>query len=290
VVEQTSPVLELQLGFGRWSFVITNDRNHLLATTCIDLPVCGEGLSELWVTQRPSDTAATNLVRYTNAMIPVVVGPTLAMPGNLAVRVNGIVFEPESNVLYGVTSADTGNGLASQLVTINSETAEVTVVGPLGTNIRDLTFVDQILYGVNFDANVELLFEINTATGAAVHVGASKFVGSSKAIGLTTGSSKVLYATDSKLIPTSLFSLDQTTGVPTVEVAALQDGEDGRFYGPLAMSQDALMYAVKRNSASDTQFFADMTSLATINRFTGEVTDLTAPQNEPFNGIAIRYS
>ena len=277
VITTNDVVLELELGPGRWSFIITNERDHLFATLCIDIPVCGNGLSEMWVVERPNDAAATVLTYYSDLTTRIEVGATLL--GSSAVQVNGIAWRPLDNVLFGVSSATSPNS-PSSLVTLDPATGAVSVIGVLNADIRDISIVNTALVGISFQSS-SVYYSINEFTGAAIPIGGQFPAGSGTGIGLAAIGLE-LVATDSSVVAGShLFNINVTTGVPTLIVDLLPTTTS---YGPLAYDQNGQLFAAEVVAVPDT------CTIVSLDQVTGlaTVAVATAP-GVPLTGLAFRY-
>ncbi len=109
------------------------------------------------------------------------VGPLLV--GTLPIGVTGLAFNPANGTLYGVTDDYSAN-YPDSLVTINTQTAAATLIGPLGvTSVTDISFNSAgMLYGwvvnpldpASYDApSSSYLVSISLTTGAATQIGSA---------------------------------------------------------------------------------------------------------------------
>jgi hypothetical protein len=191
--------------------------------------------------------------------------PTLI--GNTGESITGLDVHPITGVLYGTTTPNSAN--PSSLVTINTTTAAVTVVGPHGLDMAmsDLTFApDGTLYGW-LEPSGDVVVRIDLGTGAATLVGES---------GLNTGGSAF------DLAPDGFFYLfgaccgisDQPDHVTKLEVASgisledwpLNNLDNGRFPGA-SFNGSGVLYAVMGPQQAN-----DVRQLVTVDLAAGSYT------------------
>jgi hypothetical protein len=186
--------------------------------------------------------------------------------------ITGLAFHPITNVLYGST-ANNPDETASRLVTINPNTARVTVIGnfnPGNPGTRDATMTDLAfdaagnLYGVGSVGGPQL-YSINIATGQATVIGNSGLT-STTGGGLEFTPDGTLYGT-----PTSsrYGTYDAGTGVYTNITNPVKPGGGGAY---AAMSfGGGVLYGLNSAPGSPPPTF-----LAAFDPSTGNVTNLGA--------------
>jgi hypothetical protein len=112
-----------------------------------------------------------NLTSNVKTLVGALSYPALSMTNLFGLNVDGLAFR--SNVLYGVVSSDfAGAGLSNRLITINTSTAAITDVGPLGIGV---SIISGTAYSPALDvfylASGNALYRINPVTGAATLIG-----------------------------------------------------------------------------------------------------------------------
>lgn len=145
------------------SFVISGTLNFD-TTPCTPQPVAvlftadGQQEGNLYVIDETTAAATT-------------VGPLLI--GTDPVRIGGMAYDYVNDIMYGITTNDS-TVFPSNLVTINTSTAAVTVVGALGLNLVGMSFNfdSSILYGIEGGAGDQLV-TIDTGTGVATPIGST---------------------------------------------------------------------------------------------------------------------
>ncbi len=135
-------------------------------------PVRSQGLTYDWNAQI---FYAIDLNPFTGVQVLYFINPATGAGGTLANvvgaggAVNGLGYDPNAGVLYGVIQA------SGQLVRINTTTGAATLIGTgnAGTTIGGLEFDPRsnTLYGVNDAAGGTTLVTFNTTTGAITTIG-----------------------------------------------------------------------------------------------------------------------
>ena len=165
--------------------------------------------------------------------------------------INEMMSEPIANTLYGHSFAS-----PSSLYTINNITGVATLVGSIGySNITDVAFRDNVLYGVTFNSFVS----IDPATGVGELVGP---LGYGDMNALAVSDSGVFYATSTN---GTFISVDEEIG------KGLYIGNFGSGIGSsgdMAFAKDGTLYA----SITRTGFTTDW--LATINLQSGQASPI----------------
>lgn len=159
--------------------------------------------------------------------------------------------EPVANTLYGHSFAS-----PSSLYTINSITGAATLVGSIGySNITDVAFRDNVLYGITFNSFVS----IDPATGTGTLVGS---LGYGDMNALAVSDSGVFYAASTN---GTFINIDEETG-HGLYIGDFGSGLDSS--GDMAFAKDGTLYA----SITRTGFTTDW--LATINLQSGQASPI----------------
>jgi hypothetical protein len=135
-------------------------------------PARSQGLTYDWNAQV---FYAIDLNPFTGAQVLYSINPTTGAAITLATisgaggAINGLGYDPNAGVLYGVIQA------TGQLVTISTNTGAATLIGAgnAGTTIGGLEYDPRanVLYGVNDAGGATKLVTFNTTTGVATNVG-----------------------------------------------------------------------------------------------------------------------
>jgi len=222
---------------------------------CICWPLLAAAQSVLYVTTGNGNESTLYTVDPQTAQA-VLVGDVLA--GSTGMVITGMAFQPGSGVLYGVTGSETGP--SRQLVTIDPQTAQATLIGGLGVGSSDISFAaDGTLYSWTTRGGPLGIIDLITGLQAQVGAGANGTQGN----GLAFAPDGTLYLAG-PTGPGDLYTVNPTTGAIT-SVATLVD-VPLNFGNVNAMASDAngLLYAVGRSSAE----------LVTINPVTGAFTSV----------------
>jgi len=94
--------------------------------------------------------------------------PNIIGPSGVATQINGLAYDPNADILYGIDSVGVGG-----LYTINRSTGAASFIGVTGGfNLQGLAFdsLNNVLYATETFVNGGL-FEINPSTGASTRVG-----------------------------------------------------------------------------------------------------------------------
>jgi len=167
---------------------------------------------------------------------------------------------------YGVQYAAAGNG---PLVTINTTTGDVTLIGGGAPNLTGLGYdvTSETMYAMDFDGT---LYTIDLSTGATTNVGLS---GVPNVIGIACGTDGVLYA----------ISLDDNLYTVNTSTAA------GTLVGPLGVTinyaqdiaydrENEILYGALYTSSGGLYTINTSTGAATlVNNFVSEVTGFAIP-------------
>lgn len=197
---------------------------------------------------------------------------------NDSALIDGLAYNANETVLYGVTSASLGG--PTTLVTINQKTGVDTTIGVNGTGVALSTLTNLAngsLWGVDY--NTGDLYEVNPSNGATTLIGSTGLGGLD---GVSSGGNSLasdgtnLFYTFGANSPSSLFKLSTTTGASTLIGATGVTGIIGSaFAGPTFISGQ--LYG-----------FTSDGSTYLINTSTGDATLLNSNGIEDiFGGVGI---
>ncbi len=196
------------------------------------------------------------------------VGPILEA-GN-PVSITGLAFDPNTNILYAVSSGNSPTDPRS-FFSIDPTTGAATLIGASnGLQASDLAFnAAGVLFA--WRQNLNVLATVNLATGAPTSLGASGIAGTTGGgLAINAGGTAFLSATTAT---GTLDTVNTGTGVGTTGPAIT-----GAPF-PEAMNSMAFNGATLFAVNSDTGGVAS-THLVTINTATGAVTDIGALPND----------
>jgi len=166
--------------------------------------------------------------------------------GDIGDAVNGLACDLTTNIMYGVTTTDTGANPGC-LIVVNRSSGAGTVIGPLGgglTTMDDIAFSSGTLFGINY--STASLYTIDLLTGAATQFGSEVFVDTGSGVSAaiffhrTTGYLHVFFGEAVYRVDPATGMIDEpnyTTNVSFPTVAADQD-LDGRVYGAYDLNAD----------------------------------------------------
>jgi hypothetical protein len=214
------------------------------------------------------------ILNAANGAVVQDVGP-LNDVGGTNYPITGLAFHPTTGVLYGSTGNNPA-ATAARLVTINSATGLVTVIGsynagPINSSGTPATMTDLAfdaagnLYGVGSIGGPQL-YSINAITGQATVIGGTGLTS-------TTGGGLEFAASGLYGTPTAsrFGAYNIVTGAYT-DIANPAKPAGGGGYGALSTDPDTgLLYGLNVGPGSPPP-----THLVTINPVTGAVTDLGA--------------
>lgn len=193
--------------------------------------------------------------------------------------VTGLAFHPLTGVLYGSTASANANTRA-RLVTINPQTALVTVIGPF--NVGNSNGSPATMTDIAFDKNGNLfgistadgphLCSINLTNGKATYVGTNAFpttVGG----GIAIGTNGVIYSTPTYTSPNSTFGTFNPTNGAFTFIANISNPPNTNYgsFAALAFDDDGTLYGI--NLSSDA---FRPTRLFKITPATGSAQEMTA--------------
>jgi len=170
-----------------------------------------------------------------------------------------------NRVFYGATA---GQGVASELYTIDAATGAETLIGPIGfTEVSAIDFhpTTGVLYGLGQRASVgdttKVLITINPATGVGTEVGPLGITSRFKVPGMSFRNDGVLFAYHAESVDHTTYTVNVTTGTATIL------GSTGLFFnGGNGLAFDA----------AGTLYHANSTETNTINQTTGAASFVAA--------------
>jgi hypothetical protein len=214
--------------------------------------------------------------------------------GTLPVGITGLAVHPITRVLYGSTTNASPN-LPGRLVTIDTTTAAVTVVGPFnppGTpttsctsgaggpaTMQDLEFrADGTLFGF---CNATL-FVINPATGQAAPIGSDPYTSTDNLGGGGLAFTPLLNPNGSLWVGArqtlgDIFRVDPTTG-RVLQALQLTGGSDNEALASLTTDQNGMLLGAG-SGVPATPNLPVPTRLVSINTTTGAISTLGALPN-----------
>ena len=194
----------------------------------------------------------------------------VTLDGKTPVGLEGLAIHPTTGAFYGITPENSAV-IPRSLVSIDSRTGIVKLIGPLGMPASDIDFDPQ---GVLFAwlpttrqiARVDLETGATTAIGKAFEQGTMKggiaLIGGGRAIAATSGGAGTLDTVD---IQTGVI-----TPGPRLVGAPFQDLING-----LAFSPNGVLYAINTNDSNP-----PLANLVKIDIQTGKVTNIGPLPNE----------
>ncbi len=197
----------------------------------------------------PSASTNTDLfVLGTNGSLMSTVSMTFPMGGNVITSLEFI-----GDVLYGGFTTEGGGGSPSSLVTIDTGTGVVTLVGAMGIAqpTGGLAFDGTTLFAVNAGGNASTLYTVHLATGAATAVGPvlDQMASPVTLTGLEFGTDGVLYGLGRNSSEGQLVAIDPATGAASF-LSALS-GIGGRSTAITSMFSSVVPAACPGDIADD---------------------------------------
>lgn len=195
----------------------------------------------------------------------------LRVGGREPIGLKGIAVHPKTRVFYGIT-AGIHSAIPRSLVTIDPESADVTVVGPLGMGGSDINFsADGTLYIWLNELN--RLGIVNVGTGAATPLSGSSGIEETVGGGFALtpdGGALVSAASASGVLERINLRSGATTPGPVLRGAPFVSAITAMDYAP-----DGRLIAVNSNLGNPAR-----AELVAINEATGQVTDLLPLPND----------
>jgi hypothetical protein len=234
-----------------WAFAVRGQSHTLYAAsvrsggTNADIPIAG-------------NLYTVNLANGQAALIGAI-----RLSGGKAIGVTGMAFHPQTNVLYGITSAQSPN-VPNSLVTIDANSGVATLVGELRTVGSDLSFDAKGVLYVWMQTTSQLgMVDISTAKVTPV----GKPGPQGAAAGIAVDPQGMVYVT-AKGASGTLDNVDLASG-------GLQQGPPltgapfSTQINSMSFSPSGLLLAVNSNGGSPA-----ITKLVTINTATGAVSTI----------------
>lgn len=201
--------------------------------------------------------------------------------------ITGLAFDPVSGVLFG-SVANSNPATAAKLVTVDPNTAAVTVIGAFNAGnsgsraatMADLTFdpTTDILYGVG-SVGGPRLYSINTATGAASLTGAISLT-STTGGGVASDAAGNIYGAPTGA--SRFVTYNKTTGAISLIGALSGLPFPSGAVNSMCFDSSGTLYAMEGDETA-----LSATHLITINTSTGAATDV-GPSLARLDAIAFR--
>ena len=202
-------------------------------------------------------------------------------PGGTNYPATGLAFHPVTGVLYGSTAHSDPN-IRSRLVTIDPQTALVTVIGPFNVGnsgtpatMSDIAFDNNgNLFGIS-TADGAHLCSINLTNGKATYVGPAAF-SSTVGGGIAISTNSVIYSTpthtSSATTNYSTFGTFNATNGAFTFIANINNPANSNYsaIAALAFDDDGMLYGINLGSG-----VFRPTRLFKINPATGSAQELT---------------
>ncbi len=193
--------------------------------------------------------------------------------GQIGFAVTGLALNPQTGILYGSTAKKDPNS-PGNLITINAQTGQGTVVGPYGfpdETMADLTFnAAGVLFGW-LVGGAHDLFTISLANGQATLVGDSGL--NTNGGGLAANSQGEIFLTG-ETSTGNLHEINPVDGSAS-QVANLFGASSSDYINALAFDEFGTLFgSLKSNVAFEGEPSNTNRILITINTSSGEITEL----------------